>query len=277
MTENLNKMKINDYNNCFLSANSPSSQKSNRLPRTGPIVVCKSTKNGNHLCLHGYTYQIDVRLQNRIKWKCKHSRDKTRCRTKIYTTENVGTDQMPAYQYLESNNVEHVHDEESDQQKVEIFKSEVKKIGRNNRTVPSSRIINQLATSMKLTDTQLGMIPRQRTLCKLVNHLFLFYLDFAYFFFHLDHSIYRARSETMPPLPKSIDFNIPAAFSTTSSDEKFVFFDHLYSKRTKRILAFASPMQLKKLFSAKLICVDGTFSICPRKHKQLLIIHFNSA
>jgi hypothetical protein len=31
-------------------------------------------------------------------------------------------------------------------------------------------------------------------------------------------------------------------------------------------------MQLKKLFTSKLICVDGTFSICPRKHKQLLII-----
>ncbi len=91
--------------------------------------------------------------------------------------------------------------------------------------------------------------------------------------FHLDQRIYRARSKTIPPLPKSIKFEIPVAFSTTSSDENFLFFDHLYAKETKRILAFASPMQLKNLFSSKLICVDGTFSICPRQYKQLLIIH----
>ena len=84
--------------------------------------------------------------------------------------------------------------------------------------------------------------------------------------------IHRARSKTLPPLPKSLKFDIPVAFSTTSSDEKFLFLDHLYAKETKRILAFASPMQLKSLFNSKLICVDGTFSICPRHHKQLLII-----
>ncbi|CAF2131645.1 unnamed protein product [Rotaria magnacalcarata] len=112
-------------------------------------------------------------------------------------------------------------------------------------------MINQLAGSMKLTDAQLGMIPRQNTLYK---------------------SVYHARSKTIPPLPKSVNFEIPAAFSNTSSDEKFIFFDHLYSKQTKRIIAFASPMQLNILFTAKLICVDGTFSICPRIYKQLLII-----
>ncbi|CAF4442567.1 unnamed protein product, partial [Rotaria magnacalcarata] len=128
---------------------------------------------------------------------------------------------------------------------------QLKNVGRNNRTLPPSRMINQLAGSMKLTDAQLGMIPRQNTLYQ---------------------SVYHARSKTIPPLPKSVNFGIPAAFSNTSSDEKFIFFDHLYSKQTKRIIAFASPMQLNILFTAKLICVDGTFSICPRIYKQLLII-----
>ncbi|CAF4169788.1 unnamed protein product, partial [Rotaria magnacalcarata] len=116
---------------------------------------------------------------------------------------------------------------DQDQQKVASFISKLKDIGRSRRTVPPSKIVNELATSMKLS---------------------------------------------MPPLPKSINFEIPTAFSVASSGETFVFFDHLYDKGTKRILAFSSSMQLKHLFSSKLICVDGTFSIVPKLYKQLVII-----
>ncbi|CAF1127713.1 unnamed protein product [Rotaria sordida] len=209
IAKNMNKLKISNNNNSFSSVGTSSSEQSNRFPQAGAISVYKNTKSGDFLCLHGYTYQIDRRMKNKIKWKYH------------------------------------------DQQKVEIFKSQLKNIGSNNRALPSSKIINQLVTSMKLTETQFGIVPRRCALYK---------------------SIYRARSKTIPPLPKSINFDIPAAFSTTSSDEKFIYFDHLYSKQTKRIIAFASPMQLKMLFTSKLICIDGTFSICPRQYKQLLII-----
>ena len=76
----------------------------------------------------------------------------------------------------------------------------------------------------------------------------------------------------MPGIPRSMKFDIPDTFSTTSSNEKFVIFDHTYAKETKRIIAFASPLQLQKLFSSPLICLDGTFSIVPNIYKQLLII-----
>ncbi|CAF3974050.1 unnamed protein product [Rotaria sp. Silwood1] len=66
--------------------------------------------------------------------------------------------------YLGSNDAFHSHDGDNDQNKVAIFQSQVKDTGTNNRTVPPSRIINQLATSMKLTDKQLGMIPLHATL-----------------------------------------------------------------------------------------------------------------
>lgn len=161
------KLEISNNNSSFSSISTSSSQESNRLPQAGDISVYKSTKSGDFLCLHGYTYQIDRRMKNKIKWKCKESRNKIRCGTKIYTTENVGTDRVSAYKYLGSNNVFHSHDEDNDQSKVEIFQSQLKDIGANNRTVPTSKIINQLATSMKLTDTQLGLIPRHAALCKL--------------------------------------------------------------------------------------------------------------
>ncbi len=92
------------------------------------------------------------------------------------------------------------------------------------------------------------------------------------FFFVVGIKVPRARSRTMPCIPRSLIFDIPDNFSFTSSDEKFIFYDRLYSNRTKRIIAFASPLQLRKLFSSPLICLDGTFSIVPKCYKQLLII-----
>ncbi|CAF3347638.1 unnamed protein product [Rotaria socialis] len=104
---------------------------------------------------------------------------------------------------------------------------------------------------MKLNDKQITMIPKVQTLCR---------------------KVHRARSRTIPCIPGSLIFDIPDSFSFTSLGEKFIVFDHLYSNRTKKILAFASPLQLRKLFSSPLICLDGTFSIAPKCYKQLLII-----
>jgi hypothetical protein len=109
------KLEINNNNKFFSSISTSSSQQAKRLPQVEAVSVYKSTKGGDFLCLHGYTYQIDQRMRNKIKWKCQQSRNKIRCGTKIYTTENLGIDQMPAYKYIESNNVQHLHDEDHDQ------------------------------------------------------------------------------------------------------------------------------------------------------------------
>ncbi|CAF3713879.1 unnamed protein product [Rotaria socialis] len=251
ITESIDKMQINITKNNSSSNDIASMQQGNVLHENYLISVYKSSRNGHFLCLHGSTYQIDRSMDEKIKWKCKQSRNEIRCRAKIYTTKNLGTDEIPAYQYLESNSIQHSHDIDQDQQKVASFISKLKDIGRSRRTVPPSKIVNELATSMKLSDNQLGMIPSYASIYQ---------------------KVYRSRSKTMPPLPKSINFEIPTAFSVASSGETFVFFDHLYDKGTKRILAFSSSMQLKHLFSSKLVCVDGTFSIVPKLYKQLVII-----
>ncbi|CAF3461643.1 unnamed protein product [Rotaria socialis] len=251
ITESIDKMQINITKNNSSSNDIASMQQGNVLHENYLISVYKSSRNGHFLCLHGSTYQIDRSMDEKIKWKCKQSRNEIRCRAKIYTTKNLGTDEIPANQYLESNSIQHSHDIDQDQQKVASFISKLKDIGRSRRTVPPSKIVNELATSMKLSDNQLGMIPSYASIYQ---------------------KVYRSRSKTMPPLPKSINFEIPTAFSVASSGETFVFFDHLYDKGTKRILAFSSSMQLKHLFSSKLICVDGTFSIVPKLYKQLVII-----
>ncbi|CAF4376353.1 unnamed protein product, partial [Rotaria magnacalcarata] len=211
ITESIDKMQINITNNNSSSNDIASMQQGNVLHENYLISVYKSSRNGHFLCLHGSTYQIDRSMDEKIKWKCKQSRNEIRCRAKIYTTKNLGTDEIPAYQYLESNSIQHSHDIDQDQQKVASFISKLKDIGRSRRTVPPSKIVNELATSMKLSDNQLGMIPSYASIYQ---------------------KVYRSRSKTMPPLPKSINFEIPTAFSVASSGETFVFFDHLYDKGT---------------------------------------------
>ncbi|CAM4823659.1 unnamed protein product [Rotaria magnacalcarata] len=159
ITESIDKMQINITNNNSSSNDIASMQQGNVLHENYLISVYKSSRNGHFLCLHGSTYQIDRSMDEKIKWKCKQSRNEIRCRAKIYTTKNLGTDEIPAYQYLESNSIQHSHDIDQDQQKVASFISKLKDIGRSRRTVPPSKIVNELATSMKLSDNQLGMIP----------------------------------------------------------------------------------------------------------------------
>lgn len=163
LDRNETELKMSEINNASSSINLSS------LPEDGIISVYKSSRNGDFLCLHGYTYQINLRLVNKIKWKCKENRNEPGCGAKIYTTKNLGTDETPVYQYLESNRIEHSHNGNYDEQKVSTFVSEFKEIGKHHRTVPPSKVVNELATSMKLTDEQLGMIPRYGTLCKLMN------------------------------------------------------------------------------------------------------------
>jgi len=43
--------------------------------------------------------------------------------------------------------------------------------------------------------------------------------------------------------------------------------------RQQRLILFASPEQLKLLFTAETILMDGTFSSCPNMFAQVYTIH----
>ncbi|CAF4209639.1 unnamed protein product [Rotaria sordida] len=76
----------------------------------------------------------------------------------------------------------------------------------------------------------------------------------------------------MPCIPRPMTFDIPHTFSMTSSGGKFIFLRSFIFETKKRIIAFASPLRLQKLFSSPLICLDETFSIVPKSYKRILII-----
>jgi hypothetical protein len=102
----------------------------------------------------------------KIKWRCKDIRYAAKCGTKIYTGPNVGTDEMPIYEYISSNDVCHSHDPDFDKQRVAIFNYQLKNTAESNKSTPPSKLINQLTTEMKLNDKQIAMIQKVQTLCE---------------------------------------------------------------------------------------------------------------
>ncbi|CAF3615557.1 unnamed protein product [Rotaria sp. Silwood1] len=66
----------------------------------------------------------------------------------------------------------------------------------NAPTIPSSKLRNDLATRMNLTDTQMAALPKATA---------------------IERALYRARSKTLPSVPKDLSFDIPPEFKTTAN------------------------------------------------------------
>ena len=81
----------------------------------------------------------------------------------------------------------------------------------------------------------------------------------------------RLRRKTTPPLPDSAFFNIDDTYANTIDGTKFLFHDGLVRK--KRVVLFATEQQLRILFSATHIMMDGTFSSCVPHFDQVFSIH----
>ncbi len=79
------------------------------------------------------------------------------------------------------------------------------------------------------------------------------------------------RRTTTPPLPVSSDFEIPDRYSQTLDGKDFLLFDT--SIHNKRIIVFATDLQLIILFNSSQIFLDGTFDVCPPYFDQVFTIH----
>jgi hypothetical protein len=71
-------------------------------------------------------------------------------------------------------------------------------------------------------------------------------------------TLWRAHNRNMPKLPTDINFHIPAEFSTTTDDKPFILLDHLYAKRTKRILMYSSEEQFRVMCESSSLYMDET-------------------
>jgi hypothetical protein len=87
----------------------------------------------------------------------------------------------------------------------------------------------------------------------------------------LEPSLHRIRREETPALPKSYVFDIPNLYAQTIGGDRFLICDKMH--RNKRMLIFATDDQLRILFKAKHILMDGTFSSCPPYFDQIYTLH----
>jgi len=87
-----------------------------------------------------------------------------------------------------------------------------------------------------------------------------------------DSAFNKARRAVTPTIPTTQLFDIPDPFSKTLRNDNFIVLDKMITRR-QRILLFASNEQLKMLFNAETILMDGTFSSCPAMFDQVYTIH----
>lgn len=80
------------------------------------------------------------------------------------------------------------------------------------------------------------------------------------------------RAKTMPPNPKSPDFEIPPSYSNTLKNDNFVVHDTIHSKIGGRLLVFSTKSLVEVLCGCETIFVDGTFKIRPTMFSQVYVI-----
>ena len=88
----------------------------------------------------------------------------------------------------------------------------------------------------------------------------------------IESALYLARSNTIPAIPKTYEFNIPTLYQLNASEETFLLAD-LDNPHFHRVLIFSSDRQLQIFFSSEIIFCDGTFDSSPPQFQQVYTMH----
>ncbi|CAF1470483.1 unnamed protein product [Adineta ricciae] len=207
------------------------------MSTTSILTFSISNKGKPILICDGYIYQLN-RTRPKVKyWGCKNR----------MCSAYMHTDHHNQFIGKSGNHDSHLPVPESIE--VVTFKEKVKNRVVNEMTAIGKIYDNELAAG-NLSEAALGLAPLGNEAKSALNRL---------------------RRKTTPPLPKSAFFDVPDAYSSTIDGVSFLFSDTLIRK--KRMILFASDEQLRMLFAATHIMVDGTFSACVPLFDQVFSIH----
>ncbi|KAL3698144.1 hypothetical protein R1sor_012220 [Riccia sorocarpa] len=118
-----------------------------------------------------------------------------------------------------------------------------------NEDTPIPRIYHEEANRLASSESASAMLP--------VLH-------------SIDSSLYRARKELLPPLPRSLaDIVIPESLRFTEAGEEFV----LLQMQNNDIIVFGAPADFDALCVKSHVYMDGTFDMCPELFCQLFTLH----
>ncbi|CAF4265967.1 unnamed protein product [Rotaria magnacalcarata] len=159
----------------------------------------------------------------------------TACSAKIHTNTNNQLTKMTG---------EHSHVPEKETIVVREFREKIKQQA-IEETTPIPHIYHEECAKAMLSTAAIAVLPNS--------------------------AINKARRAVTPIIPTTQLFDIPDPFARTLRDNPFLIIDKLIARRQRMIL-FVSDEQLKMLFSAETILMDGTFSSCPKIFDQVYTI-----
>ncbi|CAM4946602.1 unnamed protein product [Rotaria socialis] len=196
-----------------------------------------SNKGKRVLVCDGYVYHLNKSCSKVKYWRCENRL----CAAVIHTDIN---DQFKVRKGDHSSHL-------SSPEHIEILslKSNIKQRVVTEAT-PIGRIYDEEVAKAQLSQTALSIVASAQDAKSPLNRI--------------------RRLET-PLLPKSCRFDIPTLYNHTINVERFLLYDKM--RRNKRILIFATDDQLRVLFKAKHILMDGTFSSCPPFFDQVYTLH----
>ena len=95
---------------------------------------------------------------------------------------------------------------------------------------------------------------------------------FIFYFRAMASSAYRARRDSLPPLPANLAaLQIQGRWAQTTQHQAFLLFDE--QNGNDRIICFCSEEDLQQMCDSDVLYMDGTFSTAPRMFAQLYTIH----
>ncbi|CAF1674122.1 unnamed protein product [Adineta ricciae] len=204
--------------------------------RDNDVKFSTTSKRRELLIRNGYMYTLNKNKTHVKYWRCK---ERSCCAT-VHTDKN---DQVTYH------NDHHNHLPVPESIELNELRNKVKHRVLEEST-PIAQIYDQELAAAHLTLPALSIAPTSK---------------------ETQSSFQRLRRKTTPSLPVSDTFEIPYKYSQTLDDKSFLLCDE--TVRNKRVLLFATDLQLTIFFQSSQIFMDGTFDVCPPHFDQVFTMH----
>lgn len=231
------KTKDSQTENSFVMDEFSKSSPDSLQPTLSLISFITSQKGKLMLIIDDYLFKFNRASKSAKYWVCTSSG----CSSKVHTTLDNQLIELMG---------EHNHPAEKEKIEVRKFREKVKeRVVKETKPIP--QIYEEECASLLLSFAAITLLPSER---------------------EMNSSLNKARRAITPLIPTTQLFSIPEPYNKTLRNQEFIVVDKMITRR-QRILLFASHEQLKMLFNAETILMDGTFSSSPTMFDQVYTIH----
>ncbi|KAL3698416.1 hypothetical protein R1sor_012492 [Riccia sorocarpa] len=198
------------------------------------LLRFKTSRGRDAIAYEGYSYRFDRRSASGVMfWRCMKEGCRGRLQTDAGMSQPVGRE------------VDHSHPSSMEDGMIRVAYTRMRDRAANEDT-PIPRIYQEEANRLASSESASAMLP--------VLH-------------SIDSSLYRARRELLPPLPRSLaDIIIPESLRFTEVGEEFV----LLQMQNNDIIVFGAPTDFDALLSSVHQSEKGFRLVLGNKYNALL-------